>query len=598
MSVERLKTQLRVRYSRAFRMLTACELPNYDCLYIDATQYVVMSKLFHDDESGEEPTKFALNCIDYCVHHIKPTHLICIAVDGIGTNFAKLNSKRQRRFKRDNESETESVYYPYQKAISDFVEEKLKTDPIWQASKYVLYGSPFMLDDSESKIFRCINYIVNLPDYNPNYRHLIITSDSDLILFSLKSHVKAIDLLTNRIPRAKTDFEQFSFDNSELVSIPIIAEYIMKDFDRPKEYVDDFMMLCAFLGNVYSPTIYKIDDLDINKIIIIYKRYLDRYGGLVTKGDTYDFNNLKLFFKLILEKFDKSDYENAEEESIFIEKLGINESELKKMCHDFLDNMIFSMKTFSNSPLSRTWNYRYHYAPPLSAIIRYMDSFESKIVPDKNFPSIYAVFAVPRKLTWLLPKEVVNIRNMSEYGKLLQKDKSEIEIDVEREEYLCEIPDINKIKDILDDLLDAIDIPDEYKWLMESGNIIDLKNNQKIDDVDRKPFSKYIEPTNSSLLPSFDNCRNIRFTWKSLPNGNVAILLASDNVVGDPESYIGRRVYSDVPYNTLCSVSKIIRKKPEGMYGYLTGRGLVVCEVRVLNSQKKFLTPIGFCELQ
>lgn len=116
--------------------------------------------------------------------------------------------------------------------------------------------------------------IASLPEYSYETTHCIYGADADLIMLGLSTHIPYVSIIREKInftdkisPAAKREVEEQSY---QLIYLNVLKEYMDLEFRelKPKfknlEYnleriIDDFILLCFFVGNDFLPKCYCFD---------------------------------------------------------------------------------------------------------------------------------------------------------------------------------------------------------------------------------------------------------------------------------------------------------------------------------------------------
>lgn len=249
-----------------------------------------------------------LDYINYLYEFTKPTELFYISIDGVAPS-AKLKQQRSRRFKSVKERKlmdsikkkhgkeikpfwTNSCISPGTKfmenltlAITDYCKEiKSKNKDL-----KIIFSTSNTPSEGEHKILQHIR--LNPTENNENI--MIYGLDADLIFLALSTAVNNIYLL-----RESTDMEGGNATDGVLnyTSVDIMKECILLEFNsyfsaEEKENVqeldrdriiDDFILICYFLGNDFLPNIPSLDIRMYNKdlkngIDLLIEVYTDIY---------------------------------------------------------------------------------------------------------------------------------------------------------------------------------------------------------------------------------------------------------------------------------------------------------------------------------
>ena len=507
-----------------------------DTLYIDANClfHPQCHKIlnFYGDKLDVEKLenkmiKRILNYIDYLIGMVNPQKEVFISVDGIAP-MAKMSQQRKRRYKsisdnvlRDNiknkfNKETTTVWNnttitpgtKFMEKLHKKIKEYMTHNRIKLNIKYT-YSSYRTVGEGEHKILQDIKSKKN----NKDDVYVIYGLDADLIFLALASKKDKIYLL-----REETFFRSVNhFDKEEIIDIVkdvaedlnyvsidetarcINQEFKMLinkklDFDELEgefkyddinvqniDFIDDFIVICYFLGNDFLPNIPSIE-IKNDGIDFLLDKYVNTFLTLqtgITYVDKKDNDNVcingtffdlyietianceEYYFKVKLPKFvenlkrrkcqsddpyDKEVWNMENMRSFDIDdpiKLGYDKSELWKfrfyehyygasqdqdkhingMCQDYLKGVIWTMKYYFDKCQSFDWQYKYYHTPFASDLCMYLRQTKFNIETIKFTeskiitPFIQLLSVLPPSCYSLLPPG---------YGALMHTDTSPI----------------------------------------------------------------------------------------------------------------------------------------------------------------------------
>lgn len=300
---------------------------NVDCLYIDANclfhpKCFEMLKL-HTNEKNitkleTQMIKNIIEYIDFLIVLTNPSQLIYIAVDGVAP-IAKIDQQRKRRYKSfyDNKFRNElmtSYSIPHNelwsnvvitpgtdfmirlnKCINRYIDD-FRDDIVNKFRRKIIYSSFEEEGEGEHKIYKYMKT-------NYNQVQVIYGLDADLIFLSLASNFSSLYLLREGEQFGKNNihFNYVDIDQTKVTINMLINDRIGKN-DRivDKNYVNDFIIICYFLGNDFIP---HLPSFDIKKdgMDIVLNAYSDMMlytnEHLIDENFNINQTSLKLFLK-------------------------------------------------------------------------------------------------------------------------------------------------------------------------------------------------------------------------------------------------------------------------------------------------------------
>jgi 5'-3' exoribonuclease 1 len=145
-------------------------------------------------------------------------------------------------------------------------------------------------------------------DYSPHIRHCIYGLDADLIMLALLSHEPHFCLLReeNRTPLKRKPTIKLKDQQFHLLQISLFRDYLNWEFSSLqsiknfkydiRRIIDDFILLCIFVGNDFLPHLpnLHIDDGAIGVLFKIYKKILPQAGGYLNDSGTLHTHRLQL----------------------------------------------------------------------------------------------------------------------------------------------------------------------------------------------------------------------------------------------------------------------------------------------------------------
>ncbi len=431
---------------------------NIDTLYIDANClfhpqcYKILyhyTKITDVNNLENKMIKRILDYITFLINYVNPKNVF-IAVDGPAP-MAKLNQQRKRRFKsvQDNETIDKIKKYHGKNLITiwnntcitpgTIFMEKLHQQLISYCKNLKIncvYSSYHTPGEGEHKILQEIKINRN------NDCNVIYGLDADLIFLSLASGRNNIYLLREStelkkrddpieksIDDVSEDLDYVSIDNLKLcINMIINNAKDVNDMDNTlnNDYVNDFIIVCYFLGNDFIPNIPSIDIKNGGMEFLIKK-----YVSIQSTLDVYLYENEKInelfLCKFICEigKFEKyyfetkymtykdkldiqkcqstNDYdidiwnfENIKNVSLNDKiKLGVGEYAswknryyenyynvttytdkkmlINKMCVNYIEGIYWITSYYFQSCVSNVWQYNYYHSPFATDIGNYLN---------------------------------------------------------------------------------------------------------------------------------------------------------------------------------------------------------------------------------
>ncbi|ETN99579.1 ribonuclease related family member [Reticulomyxa filosa] len=334
--------------------------PEFDCLYLDMNgifhNYSYGAYTLRTPERAE---MFANICkqILYLVSLIKPKRLLYLAVDGVAPT-AKQNQQRKRRFlaarKRLEEAEQRKeqgrrglerfdsnnitpgteFMEELNKELRIFITKQISENGLWK-SLTVIYSDHLSPGEGEHKIMSYIRHMKMQPEteFDHNTRHCIYGLDADLIILGLVSHELHFTLLREEVIFAPQQQEKKMKANEkqlikkqefQLLHIGVLRHYLKLEFvadanintrekEKPSDntnnnassavdlerIIDDFVFLCALVGNDFLPSIptIKIATGGLEYLLLVYKNILSDLPDYLTYRGKLNMESILTYFK-------------------------------------------------------------------------------------------------------------------------------------------------------------------------------------------------------------------------------------------------------------------------------------------------------------
>jgi len=272
-----------------------------------------------------------------------------MAIDGVAPR-AKMNQQRSRRFRsakdakeardendkllddlresgmldEDNPEEKKSYWdsnqitpgTPFMAKVAEslryYVADRITNDPGW-ANVIVIISDASVPGEGEHKLMEYIRYQHSKEGYDANTKHCICGLDADLIMLALASHEPHFsllreDVLINERQEYTTEDGREKHQPYQFLHINVLREYLEKELqtDVPFDYdferiVDDFVMLCFFVGNDFLPHMptLSIREGAVSRLMNIYRTQLPQLQGYITENGKINFSRLELILKEI-----------------------------------------------------------------------------------------------------------------------------------------------------------------------------------------------------------------------------------------------------------------------------------------------------------
>lgn len=298
--------------------------------------------------------KRILNYIDYLIEVTSPTDMVMISVDGVAPT-AKMSQQRKRRFRsltdaRDRSELRKKHGLDVEKPWSNIVitpgtifMEKLHKE----LNKYIkkrkgvkiLYSSYHSCGEGEHKILKYIKDSI-ISEQSMDNIYVVYGLDADLIFLSIASQRKNMYLLREYDQFQKTDnkveildiveeveeelrfvsideMKLLFFSHFKRISQNILGNIkgskpnltILFDQSKMNNMLNDFVVICFFLGNDFLPHIPSVD-IQVNGLDMVIEAYLNTYlittqNLVVLKPNVHlNTNVLKMFLGYIAKRED------------------------------------------------------------------------------------------------------------------------------------------------------------------------------------------------------------------------------------------------------------------------------------------------------
>jgi 5'-3' exonuclease len=351
--------------------------------------------------------------------------------------------------------------------LNNFTRNFFKNPLEFGCIKISVCGSD-IFGEGEHKIF---DYIRKNKDYHKNTFTLIYGLDADLIMLCLNHlHIsKHINLFREK-PNYETDLDEYYDENDIcILQIKSLSETIINEMTDYKKInnvkllnnkIFDYILISFLLGNDFMPHIPSLN-IRTNGISIILETYKNTikvnetiYDGkrinwnkmrkLIQELANNEYNNLMNEYKLIHKQKsrvrqinDKSSVEdkllmfnllptqNREIEDLIdptqkgweyryyktLFDIHINNDYRKKICNNYLEGLEWTMKYYTIGCVNYRWFYKYHYAPLLTDLVKYIPHFDTDFI-EENYNKVSSLtqlaYVLPGKSLDLLPENIKN----------------------------------------------------------------------------------------------------------------------------------------------------------------------------------------------
>ncbi|EAS07144.2 XRN 5'-3' exonuclease amine-terminal protein (macronuclear) [Tetrahymena thermophila SB210] len=310
------------RYPLILHQIKKGEVPNIDCFYLDMNGIIYKCSkdegtVFKDlllQRNIQEIFSMIFNYIDEMVNLVEPKKVLYLFLDGPCPR-AKQNQQRTRRFQsaqswkdlndslrncgflsegetmKNNSISTGTEFmHDLNKQLHFYICKKFEQDPRWSNLEVFFSGSN-VPGEGEHKIINFMHQYCSSQDYDPTTTHCIYGADADLIMLGLSTHIKYVSILREEMKfqppvsrAAKRDRESVTF---QMIYLNIVREYMELEYKmlwkkvkklefNIERVIDDFLLICCFIGNDFLPRLYcfNIREGQFEILIQIYKDYL------------------------------------------------------------------------------------------------------------------------------------------------------------------------------------------------------------------------------------------------------------------------------------------------------------------------------------
>lgn len=327
--------------------------------------------------------------IEKYVDLIKPSSGVYIAIDGVA-GMSKCTQQRQRRFRNSSSDDkkfdpncisTGTVFMDRLcKHIDSYLKKQVSTK--WNNLE-LIFSNDKVSGEGEHKILKHLQL-------NPELSSVVVSPDADLFMLLLgciKFDERKLYIFRENIYN-NIDCKYF------LVDIQTLANEICKHVDDEKKFekssvIKDFIFYCFMLGNDFLPHIPCVD-LSYRGLELLFDIYSNTIysHGLLIDGSSVNKNSFIFFLeqiannekKILLERYKNNKVNNdpflerclldQDGEDMCIEryrnlyyKNKLNGEEIKKVCKDYIEGMMFVFQYYTKGIPSWKWFFAHHYAP-------------------------------------------------------------------------------------------------------------------------------------------------------------------------------------------------------------------------------------------
>lgn len=360
MGVSKFFRWMSERYPFVLQLVEENRIPQFDNLYLDMNG--IIHHCSHPNEGNAHfritEAEIFLGIFSYLEHLFalaKPQKVFFLAVDGVAPR-AKMNQQRARRFKTARETQQliekairrreklpETGGFdsncitpgtPFMARLSEqlkyFINKKVSEDSAWQTVQVIFSGHD-VPGEGEHKIMEYIRLSKAQEDYDPNLRHCVYGLDADLIMLALLSHDPHFCLLREEVKFSQNKNQSAGLEDQRfyLLHISLVRDYLDWEFACLKaikklEYdleriIDDFILLCIFVGNDFLPHLphLHINDGALGLLFDIYKKVLPQAGGYLNESGTLNTQRLQLVLDELV-SYERENFEHVCADSSWI----------------------------------------------------------------------------------------------------------------------------------------------------------------------------------------------------------------------------------------------------------------------------------------
>ena len=434
----------------------------YDCLNALSKEY---EQMLNDDEFEKKLIISVCEKIKAYILTIKPNKKVFITFDGVAP-VAKLEQQRTRRYKSILEQKIKNKIFGeksswnktaitpgtnFMKKLNNEIKTYFKNKEKLLGVEEIMISGSDEPGEGEHKLF---GYIRKKSIIHEHEVTIVYGLDADLIMLCL-NHLR----ISKQIYLYR---ENMDGDETFILDIPILSQRIileMNDYKQPSTRQEtnrlyDYIFLCFFLGNDFLPHFpsLNIRTRGIEIILNAYKHLFGKKNENLTDGKTINWKNVKKLINLlahneheniceeykIRNKWEKRYYHNNKSEQEMkmerylniptknreIEKYIDPYSSLwhnryyeclfntdntfdfrKRVSINYMEGLEWVMNYYTVGCLDWNWKYNYHYPPLLWDLVKFIPSFNMKMIKENNNRPVDSNV----QLAYVLPKESLSL---------------------------------------------------------------------------------------------------------------------------------------------------------------------------------------------
>lgn len=444
--------------------------------------------------------------MDELVHMVNPKKRLIMCTDG-SAPMAKQFQQRCRRYKSSIESDGKEVgigfdpnsltpgtefMYNMSKYIKKFLKDKKKTDDAYRTIE-IIFNDERVAGEGEHKL---INFIRTHPLRMKKNSFCIYSADADLIMLGLATHEEKFFILRENI-YDKHLHQHFLINLQELrkdltsVLIPINERVTCGKLHEYKT-INDFVLLCFFVGNDFLPHMPSIEIKDggIDQILRIYSKlnlkltYYDGMGMVKLHIANFILFCEKLASvepKLVNDRVKSTTYARSTplpcldnnvggggtvdfggfQRDYYQEKLNISGTEqIKELCHNYIHGLQWVMSYYTHGVPDWSWKFKDRYGPFIADLAVHMKTYSQSPYPKTSPipPFLQLLCVLPPSSKKLLPPAMQEIY---ENRRDLFQEEVKIDLEGKRREYegivMVEDPQVDELKREYNKYIDHVD---------------------------------------------------------------------------------------------------------------------------------------------
>ena len=362
----------------------------------------------------------------------------------------------------------------FMKKLNDKIYKNFTGDPTLKHLKKLIISCSDLVGEGEHKLFE---YIRNFPNEHIKLNTVIYGLDADLIMLAINHLPIAPNIFLYReTPHfIKSINAKLEPNMSYMINIPELTQTIISDMnnDKPlttlqeKNRIYDYIFLCFFLGNDFLPHFpsCNIRTGGIHKLLLAYKVTIGSKNENLTNGKKIFWKNVRKIVSYMAEKeqyhlrgehikrdqiekkqlpnatnddkyelFNLSPCYNRENEKrinpfkpnweeryykyLFnINPVNLSKNKKQDICVNFMEGLEWTMKYYTTGCVDWKWNYKYHYPPLFSDLIKFMPVFDKEFITEKPKQPVKNI----TQLAYVLPKHSLYLLSKNIYNKLKTK---------------------------------------------------------------------------------------------------------------------------------------------------------------------------------